>query len=118
MSAMLGNVEVVQNYLRMIQNEAFRCKGITEKLLDFSRMGDVETQDTDLRELVQGVIEMVRHLGKYQNKNIEFDASESVDRAESMPQEIKQVVLNLITNGLDSSSRAEPSRSRWRQSGR
>ena len=25
----------------MIQTEAFRCKGITEKLLDFSRMGDV-----------------------------------------------------------------------------
>ena len=30
---------VVANYLRMIQTEAFRCKGITEKLLDFSRIG-------------------------------------------------------------------------------
>ena len=35
------DVKVVRNYLQMIQNEAFRCKGITEKLLDFSRMGDV-----------------------------------------------------------------------------
>ena len=52
----------------MIQTEAFRCKGITEKLLDFSRMGDVKRQNADLRELVQGVIEMVGHLGKYQNK--------------------------------------------------
>ena len=48
----------------MIQTEAFRCKEITEKLLDFSRMGEVKRHSADLRELVQGVIEMVRHLGQ------------------------------------------------------
>ena len=32
--------DVARNYLEMIQKEAFRCKQITEKLLDFSRMGD------------------------------------------------------------------------------
>src|SRR5207237_2229908 len=31
--------ELVQRYLKMIQSEAFRCKEITEKLLDFSRTG-------------------------------------------------------------------------------
>ncbi len=31
------DADVVRNYLQMIQNEAFRCKGITERLLDFSR---------------------------------------------------------------------------------
>ena len=56
--------DVVRNYLEMIQKEAFRCKQITEKLLDFSRMGDPERQHTDLRELVAGVIEMIRHLGQ------------------------------------------------------
>ncbi len=60
--------QVIRNYLRMIQNEAFRCKGITERLLDFSRIGDVKRQSTDLRELVQGVIDMVGHLGRYQDK--------------------------------------------------
>jgi signal transduction histidine kinase len=92
---------VVRNYLEMIQKEAFRCKQITEKLLDFSRMGDPERQNTDLHELVAGVIEMIRHLGKYQNKNVVLRDSGPVI-AEICPQEIKQVVLNLITNGLDS----------------
>ena len=59
----------MQRYLRMIQSEAFRCKEITEKLLDFSRLGEVKRQNTDLRELVAGVIEMVRHLGKYQDRS-------------------------------------------------
>ena len=92
---------VIANYLQMIQTEAFRCKGITEKLLDFSRMGPIERQNTELGELVRGVIEMVGHLGRYQQMNIEFDAAEPVI-APVNPQEIKQIVLNLLTNALDS----------------
>jgi signal transduction histidine kinase len=95
------DVEVLRKYLRRIQDEAFRCKGITEKLLDFSRLGDVEKQETNLGELVQGMIDMVRHLGKYRQKKIEFDCSSYV-AAPINVQEIKQVVLNLITNALDS----------------
>jgi signal transduction histidine kinase len=38
-----GEVEILRKYLRRIQDEAFRCKGITERLLDFSRMGDAAT---------------------------------------------------------------------------
>lgn len=96
-----GDLEILQKYLRRIQDEAFRCKGITEKLLDFSRLGDVEKQETNLGELVEGVIEMVRHLGSYRQKKIEFDCNEYVV-APVNAQEIKQVVLNLITNALDS----------------
>ena len=96
-----GDRDVIRNYLEMIQKEAFRCKQITEKLLDFSRMGDPERQNTDLRDLVSGVVEMIRHLGKYQNKNVILRDGGPVI-AELCPQEMKQVVLNLITNGLDS----------------
>ncbi len=93
--------EVVANYLRMIQTEAFRCKEITEKLLDFSRIGPVHRQNADLGELIQGVIDMVGHIGKYQRKRIEFIRGEKVVAYVSV-QEIKQVVLNLLTNALDS----------------
>jgi two-component system NtrC family sensor kinase len=108
-SLAVGDVEILQKYLRRIQDEAFRCKGITEKLLDFSRLGDVEKHDTDLGELVQGVIEMVRHLGTYRQKKIEFDCREYV-LVPVNAQEIKQVVLNLITNALDS---LEPGGTVW-----
>jgi signal transduction histidine kinase len=93
--------DVVRSYLEMIQKEAFRCKQITEKLLDFSRMGDPERHNTELRELVEGVIEMVAHLGKKHNKTVQLAAGSPVI-AEVSPQEFKQVMLNLITNALDS----------------
>src|SRR5271166_6631182 len=63
---------VVGNYLKMIQEEAFRCKNITEKLLDFSRCNDINRERTELTELIQGVVEMIRHIGKYTGKNIIF----------------------------------------------
>ena len=93
--------QVIAHYLQMIQSEAFRCKDITEKLLDFSRIGPVKRQRTDLGELTQSVIEMVRHVGKYQHKQIDFERGEPVV-ANLCGAEIKQVVLNLLTNALDS----------------
>jgi signal transduction histidine kinase len=93
--------KVIQHYLRMIQDQAFRCKEITEKLLDFSRMGDLKRHNTDLRELVQSVLDMVSHLGKYKDKHAVLAGGEPVIAAVN-PQQFKQVVLNLVTNGLDS----------------
>lgn len=96
-----SDLDVLRRYLRRIQDEAFRCKGITEKLLDFSRMGDTTRHQVELCELVQDVIDMVKHLGRYRNKRLDFIAQRPV-MALANPQEIKQVVLNLVTNALDS----------------
>jgi signal transduction histidine kinase len=92
---------VVSNYLKMIQEEAFRCKSITEKLLDFSRCNDIQRERTDLASLIQGVVDMIRHIGKYRGKAIVFQPKEAV-MAHVDGQEIKQVVLNLVVNALDS----------------
>ena len=92
---------VVANYLKMIQEEAFRCKSITEKLLDFSRCNDIKRERTDLATLIQGVVDMIRHIGKYRGKAILFQPKEAV-MAHVDSQEIKQVVLNLVVNALDS----------------
>jgi signal transduction histidine kinase len=94
---------VILHYLQMIQSEAFRCKGITEKLLDFSRIGPAKRQAIELGELVQGVIDMVGHLGKYHGRQLQLDCSAPVVVLVN-PQEIKQVVLNLLANALDSTS--------------
>jgi len=99
-SASPGEQDVIRTYLRMIQDEAFRCKGITERLLDFSRLGDVRPHATDMGELVGGVIRMLSHLGKYHDKRVVFEPGPTVIALVN-EQEMKQVVLNLLTNGLD-----------------
>jgi signal transduction histidine kinase len=92
---------VVSNYLKMIQEESFRCKSITEKLLDFSRCNELKRERIELSGLIQGVVDMIRHIGKYTGKSIVFHPREAVV-GYADTQEIKQVVLNLIVNALES----------------
>ncbi len=91
---------VVSNYLKMIQEEAFRCKNITERLLDFSRCNDIKRERIELAGLTQGVVEMIRHIGKYSGKTIVFQPRAAVF-AHADAQEMKQVILNLIVNALE-----------------
>ncbi len=95
-------LEVLRRYLKRIQDEAFRCKGITERLLDFSRLGESQRkQATDINESISDVIALVQHLGQYRNKKIEYSGQLGLTAWVSPP-EFKQVVLNLLTNALDS----------------
>ncbi|HMP15379.1 MAG TPA: ATP-binding protein [Gemmatales bacterium] len=95
------DVPLIQRYVLMIQQEAFRCKEITQKLLEFSRMGDRPRQMADLAELVQSVLEMVQHLPNHQDKRIVFEVQQRPHLLLSVP-EIKSVILNLIVNALES----------------
>jgi len=93
--------QVAKRYLELIQNEAFRCKGITEKLLDFSRLGEVRRQATAVTAVVRDVADMLRHVGRFAGRSI--DIADGPDVLVMVnPQEIKQVVLNLLVNALDS----------------
>src|SRR4029079_421972 len=70
--------EVAANYLKMIEEEAFRCKAITEKLLDFSRAGRSEQTDTDVVSGVREVLAMVETLGRARGKTIRFEPNHYV----------------------------------------
>jgi two-component system, NtrC family, sensor kinase len=96
---------VVRQYLQMIQKESFRCREITERLLDLSRGRESHKEPVDLSRLIYDVIAVIQHLGKYRGKHVIFDRSEPC-MAYVCPAEIKQVVLNLVANGLDAVEQA------------
>lgn len=96
-------LKILSRYLKKIQDEAFRCKGITERLLDFSRLGESQPRQTaNVYDCVNDMVELVRHLGQYRNRTLRFEGDTSAEAWVS-PTEIKQVVLNLLTNSLDAS---------------
>lgn len=97
------NEEIVQvkKYLALIQEEAFRCKEITAGLLDFARMGDAKKVPVNIGEVVQTVIEMIKPMSKYRDRNLHYSPNSTVF-ADANSQELKQVALNLITNALGS----------------
>ncbi len=93
--------EIISKYLKMIQEEAFRCKTITSKLLEFSRGGERRREPTDIGDLVQAVLDMVQHLPCSKGKEVIFEPQEKIT-AWVNGQEVQQVFLNLVVNALES----------------
>ncbi len=94
------DAETIAKYLKMIQQEAFRCKLITQKLLDFSRSGG-RREPVDLSGLIADVLEVAQHLPNAKGKRVEFRTDGPTTAIVSGP-DIKSVVLNLVVNALDS----------------
>ena len=95
-----GEADVILKYLKMMQDEAQRCKQITQKLLDFSRSGG-RREPSDLTQLITDVIEVAQVLPNARNKRIVFQPDSYVVASVSAP-DVKGVVLNLVVNALDS----------------
>ncbi|MDR0703850.1 MAG: HAMP domain-containing histidine kinase [Planctomycetaceae bacterium] len=95
--------EYVKRYLKMIQDEAFRCKGITEKLLSFARSERQERQRTDFVSIIMDIVEITRQHDAFKQKEIRLDLPKQFEITVN-PQEMKQVVLNLLTNALHSTN--------------
>ena len=93
--------EVVRNYLKTIQDEAFRCRQITQRLLEFCRMGELRATRVDLNSLVRDVVDTVQHLDAHKDKEVTF-TSRTPLMVRVNPLDIKQVILNLCINGLES----------------
>lgn len=94
-------IDVVEQYLGLIQREAMRCREITSKLLDFSRGQNSVRSENDLVPVIEEVCSMVGLIKRLKGRNIKFHPSGSC-RAEFNPAEIKQVVLNIMTNAMES----------------
>ena len=93
--------EAVQADLQMIVREATRCKNIVRGLLDFGRQSRVSKAPTSLAELA-GEVKTI--MGP---KAAAAGVSLSVDVPEGLPvmmidhTQIKQMLVNLVQNGID-----------------
>lgn len=88
--------------LKVIQDEAFRCKEITEKLLSLARQGEQTREALDLGGVARDVAAMTRGLKNYRDRRLTIclDPDEPLE-VEANATEMKQVLLNLTINALD-----------------
>lgn len=86
--------------LEIVLNESRQCRSITKKLLEFAR-GEGDTRSrVDVTQVVNEVIHLVSHLGKYRSYKLVFD-HQAPCRIEANRSELKQVILNLVANGME-----------------
>jgi signal transduction histidine kinase len=89
--------------VRIIRDEAFRCKEITEKLLTLARTGSNAREPLDLSDVARDVASMTRGLQNYRDRRLtlKLDPAEPLEVQANLT-EMKQVLLNLTINALES----------------
>ena len=88
------------HYLEIIVREVYRCKGIIDSLLSFSRKSEGAFGRVDLNEIINEVFELVRHLGRDKNVLLEEKLFAPLPPVHGDACALRQVFLNLVLNAL------------------
>ena len=96
-----SEVEEANDSLRIIRDEAFRCKDIIDKLLSLARNGSSARSSVSLGGLVQDVASLVQGLKQYRDRRLTIHLDKNADLVvNGNDNELKQVLLNLTLNAL------------------
>lgn len=87
--------------LKIIIDEAIRCKNIVSGLLNFARQQEVLAQEVDLHALIEEVIEQLQVRRKFEGINIVREFSPGLSSIQADPGQLKQVFVNLLDNAAD-----------------
>ena len=95
------DVEDLHEYLGLIRSEAFRCKSITNGLLDFSRMRSGNQFPIDVSLILKSSARLIAHQKRGNNIEIKFDIEENLPLVNADEGQIQQAIIALSTNAID-----------------
>jgi two-component system NtrC family sensor kinase len=88
-------------YLKIIHDESFRCKTITNSLLEFSRQRQAEKSALEIDYLVRQTLQLIKHHPKFKRLQIINEASEGLAPVFANEGQMKQVFIAIISNAFD-----------------
>jgi two-component system NtrC family sensor kinase len=114
LTTVIGFVELVLNDLpaespqrtdlELVLQEAQRTRGVVRRLLDFSRPGENLRIRGDLNILLEDAYALVQHQARANGIEVHLHLEENLPRITVDPNQIKQVLLNLMHNALQAMS--------------
>ncbi len=99
----IGALAEHRDDLRTIAEEAERVREITTRLLEIARSDSDQLGPVDLSDAVQAVVTLVRHRFAQAGVTLRVDSAPDLPRVRSNQQELRQILLNLLSNALDAS---------------
>jgi signal transduction histidine kinase len=87
--------------VRVMTEEVIRLDKIVRNFLDFSRPPDLRVQPCNLTLLIDRTLEVLRHRIEGQGLRIERREEESLPPVLADPQQLRQVLINLVNNAIE-----------------
>jgi GAF domain-containing protein len=101
--ALAGMAEMndFRHYLRLIEEEAYRCKEITGSLLQFVREPGGRRVPTDLNALVGKTLELLSHQSRFSERRFVTELDPELGPISVNEGQLRQVFLGLAANALE-----------------
>ena len=91
----------LREYLGLIRSEAFRCKTITNGLLDFSHTRAAEHTPLDLGDVISSAARLVTHQQRGERIEFKIETAEDLPRVSGDAGQLQQAIIALATNAVD-----------------
>lgn len=96
----LDDASAIKGDLKVIEQEALRCRKIVQGLLNFARPQKHEEKLTEINGIINETLSLIEYQPSMRKINIKRDLNGKLRPLDADPLQIKQVFLNLILNAI------------------
>ncbi|MHC4859560.1 MAG: sensor histidine kinase [Planctomycetota bacterium] len=89
-----------KEFSEILLREVDRLNRVVIRFLDFARPTEDESRDADLGSAVDEILNLVRLEAAREKVEVETDLADGLPRVKVDPEQLKQVILNLVMNAL------------------
>jgi two-component system NtrC family sensor kinase len=108
-----GSVEPrAREHLQVVHEQAVRAAGIVRHLLTFARKEPAERRPTDLNDVVERTAALMGYEVRLRGVSLELNLAPGLPPVDGDPQQLQQVILNLLNNAVQAVSHNPPERPR------
>lgn len=95
--------EYQQDSLEIIQKESQRLNKLLTGFLNFAKPRSPRLQRTDIKELMLSVLSLVSHTAELNDNSLSYTPPAKGVEIDCDPEQLKQVLLNLVINAIEAS---------------
>jgi two-component system NtrC family sensor kinase len=94
-------VEDLKEYLGLIRSETFRCKSITDNLLNFSRLQSGNWAPVEMDKVISSSVRLLEHQKRKNNIEIMLETAVDLPPVNGDEGKLQQAVIALASNAID-----------------
>jgi len=91
----------INRYLKIIEDEIYRCKRITENLLTFARKGGKDVGNQKANDILDDVLNLLIYQQRFQSIRVAKEYDPTLPKVPANEADLRQVFLIMILNAMD-----------------
>lgn len=91
----------IQDQLKKVREHIQRINKIVRDLVDFSRPSSMQSENVQINEIIESAVGLLQHDARCRDVEFEMYLSVDLPQVSCVPDQIHQVIVNLLLNAVD-----------------